>query len=148
MVSQTTCRLWPGTIWGEIVPALALVYRLRRLLVGASVSKVRNRHEDGESGMPMPDSVVLAVLARLGHRQRTLEPVVAIGVVAQPLRRRWQPARGERAGDGRFAPAYGGVARTGAGGDFFTRHRARVAGAVAVAPAHEINVHVIIVIDV
>jgi hypothetical protein len=39
MVSQTTCRLWPGTIWGEIVPALALLYRPRRLLVGANVRR-------------------------------------------------------------------------------------------------------------
>jgi hypothetical protein len=40
------------------------------------------------------------------------------------------------------------MARAGTRGDFLARHRAWVAGAMTVAPTHEIDVHVIVVIDV
>ena len=36
----------------------------------------------------------------------------------------------------------------GARGDLLARHRARIAGAMAVAPAHQIDVDVIVVMDV
>ena len=86
MVSQTACRPCPGTLCGKIVPA-GVGYRPATSFGRRIREKVRNRHDDGEPRMPMPDSVVLAVLARLGHRQRTLEPVIAVGVDPQSLRR-------------------------------------------------------------
>jgi hypothetical protein len=86
MVSQTASRPCPGTLCGKIVPA-GVGLPPGDVFWSAQTRKVRNRHDDGEPRMPMPDSVVLAVLARLGHRQRTLEPVIAVGVDPQPLRR-------------------------------------------------------------
>src|SRR3954453_11496767 len=60
---------------------------------------------------------VLTVFARLGQRQCPVEPVVAIGIVAQPFGWRWQPARCERAGDGGLTSALRGMPPAGARGD-------------------------------
>src|SRR6516225_5008842 len=87
-------------------------------------------------------SVVLAVGARLGHGQGALAPFF-VGVKAPPLRRR--PARCERAGDP--GVVLDRVSR-GARGDLFARHGVRVARAMAVAPTHQIDVDMVVVIDV
>src|SRR5215472_14994226 len=85
-------------------------------------------------------SVVLAVGARLGHGQGALALLL---VEAPSLRRR--PARCERAGDP--GVVLDRVAR-GARGDLFARHGVRVARAMAVAPTHQIDVDMVVVIDV
>src|SRR5262245_65603946 len=75
-------------------------------------------------------SVVLAVLARLRQGQRALAP------------------RRERASDGGLAGAADAVARARARGDLLARDRVRIAGTMAIAPAHQIDVDMIVVIDV
>src|SRR5438128_1812002 len=87
-------------------------------------------------------SVVLTVLAGLGHRQGALAPFL-VGIKGPPRRRR--PARCERAGNARVA--LDRVSR-GARGDLFARDSVRVARAMAVTPAHQIDVDVVVVIDV
>src|SRR5262245_17150658 len=84
-------------------------------------------------------SVVLAVGARLGHGQGALALLL---VEAPSLRRR--PARCERAGD----PGVLDRVARGARGDLFARHGVRVARAMAVAPTHQIDVDMVVVIDV
>src|SRR5256884_8800706 len=79
-------------------------------------------------------SVVLTVLAGLGHRQGALAPFL-VGIKGPPRRRR--PARCERAGNARIA--LDRVSR-GARGDLFARDSVRVARAMAVTPAHQIDV--------
>src|SRR4051794_16298263 len=59
---------------------------------------------------------VLAVFARLSQRQRGVEPVVTVGIDAQPLGWRRQPARRERAGNGGLTGALGGMPPAGARG--------------------------------
>src|SRR5262245_29983000 len=76
------------------------------------------------------ESVVLAVLARLGEGPRALAP------------------RRDRPGDGGVAGPTHAVARARTRGDLLARDRVRIAGAVAVAPAHQIDVDVIVVMDV
>src|SRR5512144_3159601 len=73
-------------------------------------------------------SVVLAVVARLGHGEGASAP------------NRRQPARRERAGDRRFAGTLAGVSAAGACGNLLARDRVRIAGAMAVAPPHQIDV--------
>src|SRR6266478_6133220 len=87
-------------------------------------------------------SVVLTVLAGLGHRQGALAPFL-VGIKGPPRRRR--PARCERAGNARIA--LDRVSRR-ARGDLFARDSVRVARAMAVTPAHQIDVDVVVVIDV
>src|ERR1700751_3187932 len=82
--------------------------------------------------------VEFAVAARLGHRQRTRR-----ALFEGPRRRR--SARPERAGGAGITPVC--VAR-GAGSGLFARHGVRVAGAMTVAPAHQVNVDMVVVIDV
>src|SRR5262249_52477995 len=84
--------------------------------------------------------VVFAVLAGLGRGQGT--PLL-VGIKGPPRRR--HPARCKRAGDARIALAR--VSR-GARGNFFARNSVRVARAMAVAPTHQIDVDVVVVIDV
>src|SRR5215468_11103141 len=87
-------------------------------------------------------SVVLPVLAGLGHGQGALAPFL-VGIKGPPRRRR--PARRERAGDSRIA--LDRVSR-GARGDLLARDGVRVARAMAVTPTHQIDVDVVVVIDV
>src|SRR5690242_8344 len=70
--------------------------------------------------------VEFAVAARLGHGQRAR---------AALLERR-RSARPERAGDAGIAPTY--VAR-GARSGLLPRHGVRIAGAMTIAPAHQVN---------
>src|SRR5262249_39390897 len=84
--------------------------------------------------------VVFPVRPGLGHGQGALALLL---VEAPPLRRR--PARCERAGDP--GVVLDRVAR-GARGDLFARHSVRVARAMAVAPTHQIDVDMVVVIDV
>src|SRR5262245_39855526 len=65
------------------------------------------------------ESVVLAVLARLGQGQRALAP------------------RRDRPGNGGVAGPTHAVARARTRGDLLARDRVWIAGAVAVAPAHQ-----------
>src|SRR6266576_3621362 len=83
-------------------------------------------------------SVEFPVAARLGHRQRA-----PAALLEGPRRRR--SARAERAGDAGIAPAY--VTRGTCSG-LFARHGVRVAGAMTVAPAHQIDVDMVVVINV
>src|SRR5262249_40633601 len=85
-------------------------------------------------------SVVFPILAGLGHGQGT--PLLA-GIKGPPRRR--HPARCKRAGDARIALAR--VSR-GARGNFLARNSVRIARPMAVAPAHQIDVDVDVVLDV
>src|SRR6266404_9785033 len=88
-------------------------------------------------GLKAMGSVVLAVLARLGRGERAGAPF---------LERAGRGAvRGERAGDATIALAR--VAR-GTRGHLLSRHGVRIAGAMAIAPAHQIDVDMVVVIDV
>src|SRR3954469_11662841 len=147
MVSQTACKPEPGSLWGENVsdagvdppPAMSFC----RLIAEEGSKQTRTAVGRPPARLSFGRSV-LTVFARLGQRQRPVEPVVAIGIVAQPLGWRWQPARCERAGDGGLTSALRGMPPAGARGDLLARYRAWVAGAVTVTPAHEIDVHVIV----
>src|SRR5260370_32490870 len=85
--------------------------------------------------------------------------MVLIRIVAQPFRRRWQPARRgrwrQRAGDRRLVSrpravsrTGTGVARAGARGDLLAGDGTWITGAMAVTPAHQVNVNMVVVIDV
>src|SRR5262245_33369171 len=85
-------------------------------------------------------SVVFPVRPGLGHRQGAL----ALLLVGAPPRR-CQPARCDRASNPRVA--LDRVSR-GTRGDLFARDRMRVARAMTVAPMHQIDVDMVVVMDV
>src|SRR3979490_2484468 len=134
-----------GAIYGKTVPRGAGLPPALSL-VGPSVRRFERARGRRCAAPSACGSIIPTALPRLRHRQCALESVVAVGITPQPLGRR--PARRERAGNRRFACALGGVAPTGPAADFLARHRARVAGAVTIAPTHEIHMHMIVMIDV